>query len=207
MAPQHPMAQFKSSQFDKFPTKILFPTDVWGSSFLTNPPREGTSATLFNAFIQKLEGFLNTTRTEMSVNALWNSTSPLIANVSNPPPPLQTVLLTTYADLITLDQIALVADPFISDYKAAHGGRSPFIDPAPLARWNFGRTLNPATTKAEALNNKTIFMEWFQDQVLEGTNRETCANSIFLYPQSSGSTNYRNRYLKYVYSTCVASQV
>jgi hypothetical protein len=126
---------------------------------------------------------------------MWNNTSPLIANVSNPPPSLQTVLNTTYADLITLDQIALVADPFIADYKAAHNGQNPFIDPAPLARWNYGRGL-PPTQKADAITNKTIFMNWFQNTVLNGTNNETCANAILLYPQSSGETNYRNEYIR-----------
>ncbi|GJE97694.1 amidase signature enzyme [Phanerochaete sordida] len=183
------------TQFNKFPKTILFPTDEWGSSFLTHPPRAGSADAMFNAFIQKLEGFLNTTRTEISLTTLWNASSPLIANVSSPPPPLRTVLNTTYADLITLDQIALVADPFIADFKAAHAGQSPFIDPAPLARWDYGRTLDPATRKPEAITNKTVFMNWFQDVVLNGTNEETCSNAIFLYPQSSGGTFYRNEYI------------
>ena len=153
---------------------------------------------MFNAFIEKLEGFLDTTRTEINLTAMWAETSPLIANVSNPPPPLSKVLNTTYADLITLDQIALVADPFIADFKVARNGQSPFIDPAPLARWTYGRSL-PAGRKEEAVTNKTVFMNWFQDRVLNGTNKETCSNSIYLYPQSSGGTNYRNRYIRCVF--------
>ncbi|KIP02518.1 hypothetical protein PHLGIDRAFT_79016, partial [Phlebiopsis gigantea 11061_1 CR5-6] len=182
------------TQFNKFPTTILFPVDIWGSSFLSHPPTNSTANGMFNAFIGKLEGFLDTSRTEINLTALWAQTSPLIANVSNPPPPLSKVLNTTYADLITLDQIALVADPFIADFKAARNGQSPFIDPAPLARWTYGRSL-PAGRKEEAVTNKTVFMNWFQDTVLNGTNKETCSNAIFLYPQSSGGTNYRNRYI------------
>lgn len=152
---------------------------------------------MFNTFIEKLEGFLGTKRTEMNLTTLWANTSPLIANVSNPPPPLRTLLNTTYADLITLDQIELVADPFIADYKAARNGQTPFINPAPLARWTYGRAL-PAGRKEEAITNKTVFMNWFQDTVMNGTNKETCSNAIYLYPQSSGGTNYRNRYFRYV---------
>ena len=85
----------------------------------------------FNDFITKLESFLQTTRTEISVDATWNATKP--ANVSAAT--LQDLLTTTYADLITLDQIALVADPFIADYKAAHGGQTTFIEPEHLKRW------------------------------------------------------------------------
>lgn len=155
----------------------------------------GTADAIFNTFIGQLEGFLNTTRTEINLTTLWNNTSPLIANVSNPPPPLRIVLNTTYADLISLDQISLVADPFIADYKAAHNGQSPFIDPAPMNRWAFGRAIpNPTERHAEDITNKTVFMNWFQNQVI-GSSNTTCSDSVYLYPQSDGSTLYRNLYL------------
>ncbi|KAI0365605.1 amidase signature enzyme [Pilatotrama ljubarskyi] len=178
------------TSFSHFPKKIIFPVDFFGGSFLTNPPAAGTARATFNSFISRLEGFLNTTRTEVTFADLWNTTKPV--NVSAPT--LQTLLSTTYADLITLDQIALVADPFISDYGAANGGRMPFIDPAPLARWGYGRGL-PAGRKEEALANKTIFMDWFASEVIKAGDPQTCADGILLYPQSSGGTNYRNRYI------------
>ncbi|RPD57766.1 amidase signature enzyme [Lentinus tigrinus ALCF2SS1-7] len=177
------------TSFSHFPKKLLFPVDFFGSSYLTNPPTTGSTDDTFNTFITKLEGFLNTTRTEMTLAGSWNTTKP--ANVSAPS--LQTLLSTTYADLITLDQIQLVADPFIADFGAANGGRTPFIDPAPLARWGYGRGL-PVGRKEEALANKTIFMDWFSSAVVH-SDATTCSDSILLYPQSSGRTNYRNRYI------------
>ena len=186
------MLMLTVSQFSQFPKKILFPTDFFGSSYLTTPPSAGSTDETFNTFITKLEGFLNTTRTEMSVAADWNATKP--ANVSSPT--LQTLLSTTYADLITLDQIELVADPFIADFGAANGGRMPFINPAPLARWGYGRAL-PAGRKEEALTNKTIFMDWFSSSVVL-PDPSSCSDSILLYPQSAGRTNYRNRYIRSV---------
>lgn len=154
---------------------------------------------MFNDFIKQLEGFLNTTRTEISLTNMWTETSPLIANVSNPPPPLRTVLNLTYEVLIALDQIQLVADPFIDAYREAHNGQTPFIDPAPIARWNFARALsNPNETHTEAITNKTIFMNWFQQTVLNGSDPATCSPAIYLYPQSSGGTNPRNRYIRFV---------
>ncbi|CDO69603.1 hypothetical protein BN946_scf184875.g6 [Trametes cinnabarina] len=179
------------TSFSRFPTKILFPIDFFGASFLQNPPAAGSANAMFNTFISKLESFLNTTRTEVTFSELWNATKP--ANVTAPT--LQTLLTTTYADLISLDQISLVADPFIADYGAANGGRMPFIDPAPLARWDYGRALPPGR-KEEALVNKTIFMDWFASEVIRGGVPETCADGILLYPQSSGRTNYRNRYIR-----------
>ncbi|KAI0790562.1 amidase signature enzyme [Abortiporus biennis] len=174
--------------FTQFPKKILFPTDAFGSSFLTNPPRPGSANAMFNDFITQLEQFLDTNRTEINFTNLWPTTKP----ANSTAPSLRVLLNTTYADLITLDQTALVADPFINYYKAAHGGRMPFINPTPLTRWGYGRTL-PPTQKTEALANKTQFMDWFASKVVLPDN-ETCSNSIFLYPQSAGGTNYRNRY-------------
>ncbi|TFK85923.1 amidase signature enzyme [Polyporus arcularius HHB13444] len=173
----------------QFPKKLLFPVEFFGSSYLTTPPRAGSVADTFNSFITKLEGFLNTTRTEMSLAAIWNATKP--ADVSTPS--LQTLLSTTYVDLIALDQVELVADPFIADFGAANGGRMPFIDPSPLARWTYGRSLPPGQ-KEEALANKTVFMEWFSSSVVQ-PDATNCSDSILIYPQSIGATNYRNRYV------------
>ena len=47
----------------------------------------------------------------------------------------------------------LLAGPFI-----ANGGRAPFINPTPLARWAYGRALPPGR-KDEALANKTVFVD------------------------------------------------
>ncbi len=153
---------------------------------------------MFNEFITKLEGFLQTNRTEVNVTDLWQQTSPLIVQGQNPPPSLETVLNTTYSDLITLDQIALIADPFIADYKAARNGRAPFVDPAPLARWAYGRGLSNGTQqKIDAIANKTLYMNWFQQDVL-GLNNETCSDSILVYPLNAGFTNYRNEYHRFV---------
>ena len=164
---------------------------------------------MFNDFIKQLEGFLNTTRTEISLTNMWNETSPLIANVSNPPPSLSTMLTSTYEVLIALDQIQLVADPFIDAYKAAYNGQTPFIDPAPIARWNFARALsNPNQSHADAITNKTIFMNWFQQTVLNSSDATTCSPAIYLYPQNTGFTNYRNTYIRYVHAPLapIASQ-
>ena len=125
---------------------------------------------------------------EMSFSAAWNATKP--ADVAAPT--LQTLLTTTYADFITLDQIELLADPFIADYKAANGGRAPFINPGPLSRWAYGRAL-PAGRKEEAVANKTVFMDWWASEVVK-TDPVTCSDSLFLYPQSQGRTRYRNQY-------------
>ena len=132
----------------------------------------------------------------MNLSTLWNNTSPLIANVSNPPPPLLSMMNETYDAVVGLDQIQLVADPFIAAYKAAHNGQMPSIDPAPLLRWNFARTFVTPELSASGIANKTIYMNWFQNTVLNGTDPVTCSPTIYVYPANTGATpNYRTTYL------------
>lgn len=174
--------------YSQFPQTVLFPVDSFGSSYLAHPPADGTVAATFDNFIRKLEDFLGTTRTEMNVTSLWLETKP--SNVSSP---LGEMLNTTYPVLITTDQTSLLAEPFFADYAAAHEGRKPFVDPAPLTRWTYGWSL-PAGAHDEAIVNKTTFMDWFAREVVRGGDPNTCSEGIFLYPQSLGRTTYRNAY-------------
>ncbi|OCH86083.1 amidase signature enzyme [Obba rivulosa] len=178
------------TSFSKFPKKIIFPVDVFGRSFLTNPPNNGTPDATLNAFIDQLEGFLGTTRTEINVTDLFLHTRPENASA----PTLREMLNITYPALISLDQVALVADPFIAAYQATHSGRMPFINPAPLVRWDFGRALPPGQ-KDKELANKATFMQWFAENVIKNGDPETCSDSIFLYPQSTGEPVPRNQYI------------
>jgi len=86
----------------------------------------------------------------------------------------------------------LVRAPFYADYAAAHDGRTPFVDPAPLVRWAFGDSY-PNSTLTEAINNKTIFMDWFQAEVVPPA-AETCSEALFVYVGSTAEPNERNQY-------------
>ena len=45
-------------------------------------------------------------------------------------------------------------------------------------------------------------MNWFQSEVLNGTDPETCSPAIFLYPQSSGRGQPRNNYIRLELHLC-----
>lgn len=79
---------------------------------------------------------------------------------------------------------------------AVHNNRTPFVDPAPLARWAYGDT-QPASALQDAINNKTVFMNWFNSQILPPVTNDTaqCSSALFLYPGSTGSQTPRNKYL------------
>ncbi|KAI6351943.1 hypothetical protein MCOR25_009659 [Pyricularia grisea] len=150
-------------------------------------------AVLMNGFVQKLASFIgsDTSVEPIVLNNEWMSSGPVDAKGSS----LDDMLRTTYAVIITKHQTELVRDPFYRDYAAAFDGRKPFVNPAPLARWAYGDSL-PATALSDALRNKTIFKDWFNDLVLPRVSDEAqCTSSILLYPSSTGAgQSYRNRY-------------
>ena len=139
-------------------------------------------------FLSKLEGFLSATTTALNLASLWSATKPTTA-----PGSLTTLLNTTYPILISKEQINLVRNPFYAAYGAVHDGRLPFVDPAPLVRWAFGDSY-PASALTDAVTNKTIFMDWFNTNVLVN-DTNTCSQSLLLYVGGTAdSTNPRNQY-------------
>ena len=171
---------------------MLFPTEYFGGSYLTNPPKPGTAAAIFNDFITELETFLGITRIEIDLDDLWGNSSLAPSHGS-----LETMLFATYPTLITMDQTRLLAEPFMAEYVEANHGRKPFIDPVPLLRWDYGWS-QPADAYEQQLANKTTFMNWFTGKVVTGGDPESCSESILIYPQSSGGTTYRNAYKRCV---------
>ena len=135
--------------------------------------------------------FLGIIRTEIDLDSLWGNSSLAASHGS-----LETMLFATYPTLITMDQTKLLAESFMAEYASANRGRKPFIDPVPLLRWEYGWS-QPADAYEKQLANKTTFMNWFADEVVVGGDPESCSESILIYPQSSGGTNYRNAYTGY----------
>ncbi|KAJ3538271.1 hypothetical protein NM208_g5973 [Fusarium decemcellulare] len=137
-------------------------------------------------FLGKLEELLGTETTPFNISAAWNSSRPDLAPASLP-----TLLNTTYSTLISQRQGKLVRDPFFADYARKHDGRRPFVNPAPLVRWAYGDGL-PEDAYVEGLKNKTIFKDWFENNVL-GPGVEACSDGILAYV-SPAATQYRNTY-------------
>jgi hypothetical protein len=51
------------------------------------------------------------------------------------------------------------------------------------------------TTLEEGVNKKTIFMEWWNSEVIK-TDPEMCSDSLLFYPGTLATQNYRNVYLE-----------
>ena len=167
-----------------------YPKSIQTLGFPTSASTESNGIIL--DFLTKLETFLAANTTTVNITTSWADTRPASA-----PSSLNELLNLTYPILISQEQTKLVRDPFFADYAAVHDGRLPFVDPAPLVRWAFGDSY-PESTLAEAVTNKTIFMDWFNSNILTNDST-TCSDSLLLYVGSTAaSVNYRNQYIEYV---------
>ncbi|KAJ4408358.1 hypothetical protein N0V91_003362 [Didymella pomorum] len=141
--------------------------------------------TLLIDFLANVTDFLGAKTTAYNVTASWETDNPTLE-------PLSSMMNLTYALLITKQQTELVREPFLKDYAAAHNGRTPFINPVPLARWGWGD--NQTATLSEGIANKTTFMSWANSTFL-APSPSTCSESLVMYVGSTGRSTYRNTYL------------
>lgn len=160
-----------------------YPTQIKTIGFPTTARVDGDQ--LLIDFLTKVSAFLSANVTAFNITTAWAATAPAGA------PPLIELLNITYPILIAKEQTRLVRDPFYADYAAQHDGRLPFINPAPLVRWAYGD--NATATVAEAVANKTVFMDWVASEVLV-PDAQTCSDSLMMYVGGQAGTVYRNVY-------------
>ncbi|ORY58053.1 glutamyl-tRNA amidotransferase [Pseudomassariella vexata] len=164
----------------KYPTKIL----------TVSFPNSSTEAgAILNSFAASLASFVGGSVEPLDLISKWSSTLP-----SGVPPNtgLLDLLAYTYPTLIGLEQVKLVKTPFFADYAAAHDGRTPFVDPAPLTRWAWASSF-PSSALDDAIANKTFFMDWFNTAILSPVP-DQCSSALLLYSGSMGDQNPRNQY-------------
>ncbi|KAL8700263.1 MAG: hypothetical protein Q9201_005534, partial [Fulgogasparrea decipioides] len=171
--------------YANLPFHNQYPQKIQTLNFPTTATDEASSLIL--SFLFHLQSFLNATKTTaLNLTTSWTASKPASAPAS-----LFSLLNITYPILISKEQTRLVRDPFFAAYAAVHDGRKPFVDPAPLVRWGFGDSY-PDSALQEAQNNKTVFMDWFNSNILPN-NSQTCSESLLLYSAGLG-VQYRNKY-------------
>ncbi|TEA14209.1 Amidase 1 [Colletotrichum sidae] len=155
------------------------------------PDASFEAGAMLNRFADDLAKFLGTEAVEFNMTERWAATAPEDVRGLE----LDEVMGETYATLITKEQTALVRDPFYEEYAAAHDGRLPFVNPAPLARWAWGDA-QLASRLDEARANKTLFETWFNTEVLPpaADNTTACSSGFLLYVGSFGNPDPRNEY-------------
>ncbi|RMY84179.1 hypothetical protein D0862_11483 [Hortaea werneckii] len=173
-----------SDEYPAYPRQVYFSADNSGYG-TTN---SSGAMQLVNRFVQGLEDFLNANRTQVDVTQRWDLT-----HSSDAPSNVTEMLHDTYGVLTSVDQYNLLGRPLFADYEAAHQGRSPYINPGPLVRWQWGMPRNESYDSA--VHNMTVFRGWWETQGYGRNDTETCSEGIFVYPWSLGTPNYRDTYL------------
>lgn len=162
-----------------------FPKQIKTDNFPTHVSRNGDQLIL--DFLGNVSSFLDAEVAAWDINDAWNSSHPADIDTD-----LTDLLNLTYPILISQQQTRLVRDPFYADYAAAHEGRRPFVDPAPLIRWAFGDSYANDTVDI-ANHNRTVFADWVSSEVLVA-DEDTCSDSLLFYVGSQARANYRNEY-------------
>ncbi|KAJ4263392.1 hypothetical protein NW762_006211 [Fusarium torreyae] len=162
----------------KYPTKIMT---------VTYPNSSTEAGELLNAFASKLAKFVCGRVSTLDVADRWGMRG------TNPYAHLNftETFNITYPVLTGKGQDDSVTKPFYEDYAKQHGGRRPFINPGPLARWAWAANYS----WDEAMHNKTIFKNWFNDHILPPVNDTLqCSSGLILYAGKTGAQSLRNRY-------------
>ena len=167
-----------------------FPKTIYTSGFPLNASNEAEGVLL--DFLAKLETFLKTTEptSELDYGSMWkDSEQAVVENTTT----LTELLQYTYGTLISKQQYNIFGIPFISDYQAAYNGRTPFLDPSPLVRWNWARYNLTEQDLESGIHNKTVFTDWWNSEVIRNVPG-SCSDSLLLYPGTLATPNYRNLY-------------
>jgi hypothetical protein len=164
---------YKQATVSSFPSKIQIIAGYPANASASN------ASELLVGFLDNLSSLTGAEVSEFNVTEAWMQSHP-----EGSPSSLNELTNFTYAMLLK-DQTRLVRDPFYADYAAAHDGRTPFINPSPIRRWNWLDTQDDSLFD-EAVANKTIFMDWFNENILPATGDDACSDSLMLYVGSQG---------------------
>ncbi|KPI43369.1 Amidase 1 [Cyphellophora attinorum] len=162
------------------PTNKTYPKKV---QLYTGYPKNASASNaseILVGFADKLADFLGAETLDFNITSAWEDTHP-----EGVPDSLAAFANLTYAALIGKNQTGLLRDRFYEDYAAAHDGRTPFVNPSPRIRWAWADTQDDSIFD-EALTNKTIFMDWFNSEVVPATNDSACSDSLMLYVGATG---------------------
>ncbi|KAL3455273.1 amidase signature domain-containing protein [Aspergillus heterothallicus] len=168
-----------TTEYTTFPRRIIVPTNLW-------PVANNASQAVFDAWIGELASFLNATVERSSIDEYWNAT----AHADYPGTDFWSHMQMVGFNLIWRNQLQKVIEPFRAAYAAAFGGRTPFINPFPAARYASAANVTQADYDT-AYERFTYFREWFGSNVVKA-DAGSCSESLFVIPMATGDTVYRN---------------
>jgi hypothetical protein len=163
--------------YTRFPTKLIMPSNMW-------PVSSNASQAVYAAWVEKLAVFLNATVETTSIDEYWNTTAWNTTAGTNGTEFFSYMQQVAF-NLNWKNQIAKVIAPFQRAYAAKFGGRQPFINPFPAARFASAKNVTDDDVK-ESYERFLYFREWFGREVVLPEER-SCSQSLFLIPMFPGT--------------------
>ncbi|KAG7039576.1 amidase [Colletotrichum scovillei] len=177
-----------ASKYTSYPTTLYRSTARGGAWSGGNVSEEATD--VITSFVQKLEGFLQTNSTPANYTQLWSETH------GEAPADVNEMLYLTYGVYVSHDQWQGLGKPFFEDYAVKFDGRQPYINPGPLARWQWGQVHSTEEAYAQGLHNISIFRSWYETEGYGRHDPESCSEGLYVYPWSVGQPAYRDVYIQ-----------
>ncbi|KAL2686750.1 hypothetical protein Neosp_004291 [[Neocosmospora] mangrovei] len=174
------------SNYSSYPQSIYRPTVMEGA--WSGSPATPEAVALISAFVKGLEDFLGVTSTPVNYTQRW------IESHGDAPASLADMLYLTYGVMVSHDQWQMLGKPFFDDYAAKHDGRTPYINPGPLARWRWGQENATDEVYAQGLRNISTFKNWWETEGFGRHDPESCSEGVYIYPWSTGDPAYRDEY-------------
>ncbi|KAK1977722.1 amidase signature domain-containing protein [Colletotrichum cereale] len=177
-----------ASDYTSYPSTLYRSTT--GRSAWSGESISEAATTAIEKFVGKLERFLQTNATRANYTQLWSETH------GNRPANVNEMLYLTYGVFISHDQWQQLGKPFFQDYAAKFDGRQPYVNPGPLARWQWGQAYATDDVYDEALRNISTFKSWYETAGYGRHDAESCSEALYIYPWSVGRPSYRDTYLE-----------
>jgi hypothetical protein len=168
-------AWLPKSSYTSFPRRIILPNEFWP------PVNASTSANeTYTNFLSSLSSFLSAPLEPTAQNESFITHTNLSAGIS--------FLSNSYSNISKHDQVRLLRDPLVSEYRAKFDGADPFFNPVPNVEWAWGEQVTTQGYES-SLARVEIYKEWFRSQLVP-----SCEEAIVVYPMGVGNPVYRNTY-------------
>ncbi|KAJ0311250.1 hypothetical protein COL516b_001955 [Colletotrichum fioriniae] len=177
-----------ASNYTSYPTILYQSTARGGAWSGGNVSDEATN--VITSFVGKLESFLQANSTPANYTQLWSETH------GEAPADVNEMLYLTYGVYVSYDQWQELGKPFFEDYAAKFDGRQPYINPGPLARWEWGQVHSTEEVYAQGLHNISLFRSWYETEGYGRHDPESCSEGLYIYPWSVGQPSYRDVYIQ-----------
>ncbi|KAK0376920.1 hypothetical protein CLIM01_05709 [Colletotrichum limetticola] len=177
-----------ASNYTSYPTTLYRSTARGGAWSGGNVCEDATK--VITSFVGKLESFLQAKSTPANYTQLWSETH------GEAPADVNEMLYLTYGVYVSHDQWQELGKPFFEDYAAKFDGRQPYINPGPLARWQWGQVHSTEEVYAQGLHNISLFRSWYETEGYGRHDPESCSEGLYIYPWSVGQPSYRDVYIQ-----------